>query len=230
MATSRADKPAIRTQVRAWVEKRVAVTFTGVSPFLRRHFGLSPGHRLPALWIVERGTFSLCCRPRSARRRGRAHAAAPSRRPRRAARPASRLAKASGGRSPAAVWSIVPTSVRTMWRRNESASMRNTSSSPRCSQAASSTVRRKTWCWVSAGVKARKSCSPSSARAHAVEQLVRAGRAASATCARRAAATARASAARGTRSSRERAEKRAWKPSRSLRAAPARRRPAAGAR
>jgi hypothetical protein len=36
MATSKADNPAIRTQVRAWVEKRVAVTFNGF-PFLRRH-------------------------------------------------------------------------------------------------------------------------------------------------------------------------------------------------
>ena len=44
---------------------------------------------------------------------------------------------------------------------------RKTSSSPRCCQAAASTLRRKTACWVSAGVKARKSCSPSSAAAHA---------------------------------------------------------------
>ena len=56
--------------------------------------------------------------------------------------------------------SIVPTSVRTIWRRNESAVISKSRCSPRSCQDAESTVRRKTSCWVSVGVNARKSCSP----------------------------------------------------------------------
>ena len=172
MTTSKADKPAIRTQVRAWVEKRVAVTFTGVSPFLRRHCGLSPGHRLPAPWMVDRAHVQFVLsssvlrvvahgdeaervrRRRDARLGARARPRAGARRPRAGARPR-------------AVCSIVPTSVRTMWRRNESASTRNSELvAARAPSCAARTTRRKTSCCVSAGVKARKSCSPEQRRAH----------------------------------------------------------------
>ena len=47
-----------------------------------------------------------------------------------------------------------------MWRRNESAVISNSRLSPRSCQRASSTIRTKTSCCVSVGVKARKSCSP----------------------------------------------------------------------
>ena len=56
--------------------------------------------------------------------------------------------------------SIVPTSVRTMCRRNESAVTVKWSWSPRRSQPASRISRVNTSCCVSVGVKAVKSCSP----------------------------------------------------------------------
>ena len=76
--------------------------------------------------------------------------------PRRAARPSSSRASSSGGRS-----TIVPTSVRTMWRRKLSAAISSSSTSPRRFQARLADVRTNTSCWVSVGVNARKSCSPS---------------------------------------------------------------------
>ena len=81
---------------------------------------------------------------------------APSCQPRCARGLRAAAASSCGGRS-----SIVPTSVRTMWRRNESAVISSSSASSRRCHTADSTVRVKTLCCVSAGVKARKSCSPS---------------------------------------------------------------------
>ena len=59
--------------------------------------------------------------------------------------------------------SIVPTSVRTMWRRNESAVISNAITASRRARptAPPRTVRTKPRCCVSAGVNARKSCAPS---------------------------------------------------------------------
>ena len=64
----------------------------------------------------------------------------------------------AGASEPAS--SIVPTSVRTMCRRNPFAVIVRSSRSPACSQDAASTSAR-TPCLVSVGVNARKSCSPS---------------------------------------------------------------------
>jgi hypothetical protein len=47
-----------------------------------------------------------------------------------------------------------------MWRKKLSAVSSSSSASPRRCQTALSMVRVKTRCFVSAGVKARKSCSP----------------------------------------------------------------------
>ena len=83
-------------------------------------------------------------------------------------RPSSSRANRSG-----LACSIVPTSVRTMCRRKESAVTVKWRWSPWRSQAASRTMRRKTSCWLSAGVNALKSCSPGSSAAHACEPLGR---------------------------------------------------------
>ena len=64
--------------------------------------------------------------------------------------------------------SIVPTSVRAMCRRNESAVISNAiTSSSTSTHRAAETVRTNTSCCVSVGVKARKSCSPTSRPAFA---------------------------------------------------------------
>ncbi len=184
MATSRADNPAIRTQVRAWVVKRVAVTFTVVSPFLRRHCGLSPGHRPPAPWIVGRrhvqivlslGVFLATAKRPSVRhadeaeavRRRRDAGLRRARRPRAAAR-----TPRAGARRPRSAASS----------RRASAPCGGGTSRPRrgtrarrraCDHEAASTRRRKARCCVSAGVKARKSCSPDDLLRAGREQLVR---------------------------------------------------------
>ena len=98
--------------------------------------------------------------PRSTRRRrGRAPTAVPSCPASERGRPSSRRAISSGSCS-----IIVPTSVRTMWRRKLSAVISSSSASPRRCQAAARTSRTKTACCVSVGVKARKSCSPTGGR------------------------------------------------------------------
>src|SRR5439155_1755522 len=71
-------------------------------------------------------------------------------------RPSKSAAMRSGGSS-----TIVPTSVLTMWRRKLSAVISNSSASPRRCHSAPRTLRLKISCWVSVGVNARKSCSPS---------------------------------------------------------------------
>ena len=72
--------------------------------------------------------------------------------------------------------SIVPTSVRTMCRRNESAVTVKWSSSSRRSQARARISRRKLSCCVSVGVNARKSCSPRSCEAAAYSVSTSSGR------------------------------------------------------
>ena len=67
--------------------------------------------------------------------------------------------RASPGSTPA-VSSIVPTSVRTMWRRNESAVTVKCSSSSATLPGRSADLAGNTSCCVSVGVNAVKSCSP----------------------------------------------------------------------
>ena len=83
-------------------------------------------------------------------------------------RPRSAAGPRAGARSaPGPTCSIVPTSVRTMCRRNESAVTVKWRWSPWRSHAASRMIRTNTSCWLSAGVKAVNSCSPGSSAAQA---------------------------------------------------------------
>ena len=82
-------------------------------------------------------------------------------------RPSSSCANRSGS-----TCSIVPTSVRTMWRRNESAVTVKWRWSPRRSHAAVADDRgRKTSCWLSAGVKAREVVLAGKERGARLERL-----------------------------------------------------------
>ena len=65
--------------------------------------------------------------------------------------------------------SIVPTSVRTMCRRKLSAVIVKSRRRPSCCHAAACTSRVKTWCCVSVGVNARKSCSSAEKRGSRLE-------------------------------------------------------------
>ena len=96
---------------------------------------------------------------------------------RRVARLAARACPRAGSRSGSGRSGLVrhpawcPTSVRTMRRMNASASIQNSSAcSPASSHSARRMLRSKRTCSVSVGVKAVKSCVPSSAAAHASQR------------------------------------------------------------
>ena len=86
---------------------------------------------------------------------------------------AKQPSKSSALRLPPATSSIVPTRIRTMWRMKASASIQSSSTSPgngsanpRVRHPALITSRSKRVCPVWVGVKAVKSCLPTSAAAH----------------------------------------------------------------
>ena len=120
----------------------------------------------------------------TARRRRRRH------RPRRAARPAS-SSRPVAHRARRARRSIVPTSVRTWWRRKRvGGDLEPQLVADRVPARRGARVRTKSRCCVSAGVKARKSCVPDDGRGAA--RRARPGRARRGWCsARRASSGAR---------------------------------------
>ena len=145
---------------------------------------------------------------------GRGRAAARSPRPSRRCAPSSRRVKSSSERRSSPTSSIVPTSTRTMWRMKASASIaerQHVALARPLGRAGSS--RSKRMCSVSVGVKAVKSCVPTSAAAQAAEGVVveRVAPPQRPPLLERAAAPARSRPGRG--SVRERASRRASKPS-----------------
>ena len=146
---------------------------------------------------------------RTPRARDTAPTAGPSTPPRDAGPALEQRARTASG----SVSSIVPTSVRTMCRRNESAVTVKWSSSPRRSHPAARISRRNTSCRVSVGVNAVKSCSPRSAAAHASSASSSTRPRPPERTARAERRRARAGRGRRTGTSAPIAENRAWKPS-----------------
>ena len=170
MAISKADKPAIRTQVRAWVEKRVAVTFTGVTfpaAAFRTVAGPPPSGTLDGRTRHVQFVLSYRTPTRQRRVRRRRDARRGARRALEQARECLRRALARRPSAASCRPACAPCGAGTSRPRRRTRARRRAAAT-----RAASTMRRKTSCWVSAGVKARKSCSPSNDAGTGRERLL----------------------------------------------------------